>query len=72
MRHSGLRSPFAALILFASLVVTFCGDSGTCSGPFCHGGGSVASTEERIRREQTAAGSPSTWPVMVKRDIIMR
>ena len=37
MRHSGLRSPFAALILFAPLVVVSCGDSGTCSGPLCDG-----------------------------------
>ena len=36
MRRFGLRSPFAALILFAPLVVS-CGDSGTCSGPLCDG-----------------------------------
>ena len=37
MRRFGLRSPFAALTLFAPLVVVSCGDSGTCSGPLCDG-----------------------------------
>ena len=42
MRHFGLRSPVAALTLFAPLVVVSCGDSGTCSGPLCDGDGAAS------------------------------
>ena len=38
LRNHRLRSSFAALILFAPLVITSCGDSECISGPLCEEG----------------------------------